>query len=116
MELSKIEIVTSMSKLDDLKCAFGKIGVTGMTVITQALGCGVQRGAYEYETQKHAEMELLPKQLIMIVVQNHQIDAVVEIIKKELYTGHIGDGKIFITPLSNVIRVRTGEEGLDALK
>ena len=61
-------------------------------------------------------MELLPKQLIMIVVEERIIDKVIETIKKELYTGHIGDGKIFVSPLSNIIRVRTGEEGLDALK
>ena len=61
-------------------------------------------------------MELLPKQMIMIVVENEIIENVIETVKKELYTGHIGDGKIFVTPLSNVIRVRTGEEGEDALK
>lgn len=61
-------------------------------------------------------MELLPKQLIMIIIENDKLDDVVELIKKELYTGHIGDGKILISPISNIIRVRTGEEGEDALK
>ena len=61
-------------------------------------------------------MELLPKQLIMVVIENNKIDKLVEIVKKELYTGHIGDGKIFISPITNIIRVRTGEEGEEALK
>lgn len=115
MELSKIEIITSISKLSKLQIALAKIGVTGMTVM-QSIGCGVQRGAYEYETEIHTEMELLPKTYIMLVVEDHIVDKAVETIKKELYTGHIGDGKIIVSPISNVIRVRTGEEGLDALK
>lgn len=115
MGFSKIEIVTSMNKLSDLKTALGKLGVSGMTV-AQVIGCGVQKGTFEYEAEQNVEIELLPKQMIIIVVEDEMIDKVVETIKKELYTGHIGDGKIFITPLSNVIRVRTGEEGEDALK
>lgn len=115
MGFSKIEVVTSMNRLSSLKTALSKIGVSGMTVV-QAIGCGVQKGTFEYETEENKEMELLPKQLIIIVVEDEKIDTVVETIKKELYTGHIGDGKIFISALSNVIRVRTGEEGMDALK
>ncbi len=115
MELSRIEVITSMSKITGLKNALSKIGVSGMTVL-QVLGCGVQKGTYEYEPEARDEMELLPKQMILIVAENDKVDKLVEIIKKELYTGHIGDGKIFISPLTNVIRVRTGEEGLDALK
>ncbi|MGN0328055.1 MAG: P-II family nitrogen regulator [Lachnospira sp.] len=115
MEVSKIEVITSMNKVSGLKTALSKLGVTGMTVI-QALGCGVQKGTYEYEPEQRSEMELLPKQYIMVVVENSLIDKVVEVVKKELYTGHIGDGKIFISPISNVIRVRTGEDGMDALK
>lgn len=115
MGISKIEVVTSQNKLSSLKTALSKLGVSGMTVM-QVIGCGVQKGTYEYEAEIHKEMELLPKQLIIIVVEDSIIEKVVETIKKELYTGHIGDGKIFISPLSNVIRVRTGEEGLDALK
>ena len=60
-------------------------------------------------------MELLPKQMITIIVENEIVDKIIELIKKELYTGHIGDGKIFVSPISQVIRVRTGEEGMDAL-
>lgn len=115
MEISKIEVITSTNKISGLKKALSKLGVTGITVM-QAFGCGIQNGTYEYEPEIRKEMELLPKQYIMIVVENHMLEKVVEEVKKELYTGHIGDGKIFITPVTNVIRVRTGEEGLDALE
>lgn len=115
MGISKIEVVTSMNRLSTLKKALSKLGVSGITVI-QAIGCGVQKGTYEYEPQQNDEMELLPKQLLIIVAEDEIVDSVIETIKKELYTGHIGDGKIFVTPVSQVIRVRTGEEGLDALK
>lgn len=114
MGFSKIEVVTSMSKLDNLKTGLSKLGVSGITVV-QAIGCGVQNGTLEFEAQQNEEMELLPKQLIMIVVEDEIVEQVIETIKKELYTGHIGDGKIFVTPMSNVIRVRTGEEGTEAL-
>lgn len=114
MGFSRIEVVTSMNKLSDLKTALSKLGVSGMTVI-QAIGCGVEKGTFEYAAEQNKEMELLPKQLIMIVVEDELVDKVVETVKKELYTGHIGDGKIFISPLTNVIRVRTGEEGSEAL-
>lgn len=115
MGFSKIEVVTSMSKLGNLKTALSKLGVSGMTVV-QAIGCGVQKGTFEYEEEQNSEMELLPKQLIIIAVEDEIVEKVIETIKKELYTGHIGDGKIFVTSLSNVIRVRTGEEGAEALK
>lgn len=115
MEFSRIEVITSMNKLNNLKLALSKLGVSGITVV-QALGCGVQKGTFEYEQEQHMEMELLPKQMIIIVVKNESIEKVVETIKKELYTGHIGDGKIFISPISGIVRVRTGEEGEDALK
>lgn len=114
MKVSRIEVITSMNKLVGLKSALSKIGVSGITVI-QALGCGVQKGTYEYEAEVNQEMELLPKQMIIIVVEDDKVDSVIEVIKKELYTGHIGDGKIFVSPISNVVRVRTGEEGMDAL-
>ena len=114
MGYSKIEVVTSMNRLSTLKSALSKLGVSGKTVV-QAIGCGVQKGTFEYEAEENEEMELLPKQIISLVVEDEKIEDVVETVKKELYTGHIGDGKIFIAPLSNVIRVRTGEEGSDAL-
>lgn len=115
MGFSKIEVITSMNKLSSLKKALSKLGVSGMTV-AQVLGCGVQNGTYEYTPEKNEEMELLPKQMIMLVVEDEIMDKVIETIKKELYTGHIGDGKIFVSPISNIIRVRTGEEGGQALK
>lgn len=114
MELSKIEIITGMSKLTGLKSALSRAGVGGMTVM-QVLGCGVEKGTQEYEVDSNDEMELLPKQQISIVVETKKVPEIVELIKQELYTGHIGDGKIFVYELSNVVRVRTGDEGLDAL-
>ncbi len=114
MGFSQIEVVTSMNRLESLKAALSELGVSGMTVV-QAIGCGAQKGTLEYRADQNKEMELLPKQMIFIVVKDEMIDSVVETVKKELYTGHIGDGKIFISPLSNIIRVRTGEEGEDAL-
>lgn len=98
----------------NLKDALSKVGVRGITVM-QVLGCGVEKGNQEYEVDQNEVMELLPKQQINIVVETEKVDKIVEIIKQELYTGHIGDGKIFVYGLDNVIRVRTGEEGIDAL-
>ncbi len=114
MSFSQIQVITSLNRLGSLKKALSEMGVSGMTVV-QAIGCGVQKGTMEYEAELNKEMELLPKQMILIVVQDEMIDQVVETVKKELYTGHIGDGKIFIVPLTNIIRVRTGEEGIEAL-
>lgn len=81
----------------------------------QVLGCGVEKGTREYEVDENYEMELLPKQQINIVVETKKVPEIVELVKQELYTGHIGDGKIFVYSLDNVIRVRTGDEGVDAL-
>lgn len=114
MGFSRIEIITSMNKLSSLKSQLSNLGVSGMTVF-QVIGCGVQKGTFEYEPVQNVDMELLPKQMITIIVEDEIVNKVVEAIKKELYTGHIGDGKIFISPISNIIRVRTGEEGSDAL-
>ena len=114
MELSRIEIITGMSKFNGLKSALSKVGVRGMTV-TQVLGCGIEKGTKEYEVEENYEMELLPKQQIAVVVEKSKVPAIVELIKQELYTGHIGDGKIFVYDITNVIRVRTGDEGIDAL-
>ena len=114
MSLSRIEVITGMSKFSSLKAALSKAGVRGMTVM-QVLGCGVEKGTREYEVDELEEMELLPKQQINIVVETERVNSIVEIIKEQLYTGHIGDGKIFIYKLDNVIRVRTGDEGEKAL-
>lgn len=112
--ISKIEVITGMSKLTDLIQQLSKVGVRGVTVM-QVLGCGVEMGTQEYEVEINEVMELLPKQQINIVVETSKVDKILDIIKKELYTGHIGDGKIFVYSVDNVIRVRTGDEGLEAL-
>lgn len=113
-ELVRVEVITSPTKLNGFKKAISKIGVTGMTV-SQVMGCGVQKGTPEYEDGIHDEIELLPKQMIMMVLEKDKLKKVLDIIKKELYTGHIGDGKIFVSNIMDIIRVRTGEEGTDAL-
>lgn len=114
MSLSKIEVITNMSKFSKLKSALSKAGVSGMTVM-QVLGCGIEKGTQEYEIEENEEMELLPKQQINIVVETKKVPEIIELVKQELYTGHIGDGKIFVYGIDNVIRVRTGDEGVDAL-
>ena len=111
-ELVRVEVITSPTKLNGFKKAISKIGVTGMTV-SQVMGCGVQKGTPEYEDEIHDEIELLPKH--MMVLEKDKLKKVLDIIKKELYTGHIGDGKIFVSNITDIIRVRTGEEGTDAL-
>ena len=114
MGISKIEGITGMAKLTNLICELSKVGVRGVTVM-QVLGCGVELGTKEYEVELNEVMELLPKQQINIVVEDEKIDKILDLIKKELYTGHIGDGKIFVYSIDNVIRVRTGDEGVEAL-
>ena len=113
-KISKIEVITGMSKLTNLIQELSKVGVRGVTVM-QVLGCGVEMGTQEYEIEMNSTMELLPKQQINIVVETSKVDKILDIIKKELYTGHIGDGKIFVYGIDNVIRVRTGDEGTDAI-
>ena len=114
-ELSKVEIITKEAKVAELTKEFGKFGITGMTVY-DALGCGVQLGTQEYGVEKNTQPQLLPKQIVMVVLPSKEVDAFLEFVEKSLYTGHIGDGKIFVTPVTNAVRVRTGEEGMDALK
>ena len=113
-ELVRVEVITSPTKLNGFKKAISKIGVTGMTV-SQVMGCGVQKGTPEYEDEIHDEIELLPKQMIMMVLEKDKLKKVLDIIKKELYTGHIRKRKIFVSNITDIIRVRTGEEGTDAL-
>ncbi|QUO21636.1 P-II family nitrogen regulator [Clostridiaceae bacterium Marseille-Q4143] len=91
------------------------IGVTGMTV-TQVMGCGVQKGAGEKYRGVEMDATLLPKVKVEVIVGNIPVDKVIEAAKKALYTGHIGDGKIFVYNVDKVVKVRTGEEDLDALK
>ena len=114
-ELSKVEIITKEAKVAELTKEFGKFVITGMTVY-DALGCGVQLGTQEYEVEKNTLPQLLPKQIVMVVLPSKEVDGFLEFVEKALYTGHIGDGKIFVSPVTNAVRVRTGEEGMDALK
>lgn len=112
--ISKIDIVCGMEKFDGLRRALSRAHVRGMTV-TQVLGCGVEKGTKEYEVDENYEMELLPKTMVSVAVGTERVPELVELIKQQLYTGHIGDGKIFVSELSQVVRVRTGDEGVDAL-
>ena len=115
VKITKVEVVCKESKLESLKNAMVGIGITGMTV-THVLGCGVQKGKPEYYRGVELEASLLPKIQVDIVVCKVPVAQVVETAKKVLYTGHIGDGKIFVYDVENVIKVRTGEEGYDALQ
>lgn len=115
VKLSKVVIVTKQSKFEDLKQALGAIGVTGLTV-TQVLGCGVQKGAGEYYRGVKMDIDLLPKVKVEVVVSKVPVTDVIAAARKALYTGHIGDGKIFVYDVEDVVRVRTGESGYDALQ
>ena len=114
-KLTKIEIVCRESKFEALKNAMMKLGITGMTV-SHVLGCGIQKGKPEYYRGVQVEANLLPKVQVNLVVSAVPIRKVIETAKKVLYTGHIGDGKIFVYDVENVVKVRTGEEGFDALQ
>lgn len=113
-KLTKVDIITRPAKFDELKDALNDIGITGMTV-TQVLGCGMQKGRTEMYRGVPMEINLLPKVKVEMVVCEVPVDKVVETAKKVLRTGEVGDGKIFIYPVENVIKVRTGEEGVKAL-
>ena len=115
VKLSKVTIVCSQTKFEQLKSAMNDIGVTGMTV-TQVLGCGVQKGRTEYYRGVPLSMNLLPKLQVDMVVSKVPVSQVVESARKALYTGHIGDGKIFVYGVENAVKVRTGETGYDALQ
>jgi Amt family ammonium transporter len=114
-KFTKIEIVCKESKFEVLKNAMMKLGITGMTV-SHVLGCGVQKGRPEYYRGVQVEANLIPKVQVEIVVSAVPVRKVIETAKKVLYTGHIGDGKIFVYDVENVVKVRTGEEGFDALQ
>ena len=114
-KLTKVEIICKESRFEALKAAMVDIGITGMTV-SHVLGCGVQKGKPEYYRGVQVEANLLPKIQVDIVVSKVPVRSVIETAKKVLYTGHIGDGKIFVYGVENVVKVRTGEEGYDALQ
>ena len=112
---TKVSVVCKQNKFEDLKRELGDIGVTGLTV-TQILGCGTQRGAGEMYRGIPVEATLLPKVKVEVVVCKVPVETVIEAARKALYTGHIGDGKIFVYDVEDVVRVRTGESGYDALQ
>ena len=114
-KFTKIEIICKESRFEALKTAMMKLGITGMTV-SHVLGCGVQKGKPEYYRGVQVEANLLPKVQVDVVVSKVPVRSVIETAKKVLYTGHIGDGKIFVYDVENVVKVRTGEEGFDALQ
>lgn len=114
-KFTKVEIVCKESRFEALKNAMMSIGITGMTV-SHVLGCGIQKGRAEYYRGIQVEANLLPKVQVEIVVSAVPVRKVIDTAKKVLYTGHIGDGKIFVYDVENVVKVRTGEEGFDALQ
>lgn len=114
-KFTKVEIICKESRFDALKNAMTQLGITGMTV-SHVLGCGVQGGRPEYYRGVQIETNLLPKVQVNIVVSKIPVQDVIETAKKALYTGHIGDGKIFVYDVENVVKVRTGEEGYQALQ
>ncbi len=114
-KFTKIEIICKEARLESLKSAMMGIGITGMTV-SHVLGCGVQKGKPEYYRGVQVEANLLPKVQVDIVVSKVPVRTVIDTAKSVLYTGHIGDGKIFVYDVENVVKVRTGEEGYDALQ
>lgn len=114
-KLTKVVIVTRQTKFDVLKNAMDKIGITGMTV-QNVMGCGMQKGSTELYRGAPISMTLLPKIKVEIIIAKVPLQTVIDTAKKALYTGHIGDGKIFVYDVENVIKVRTGEEGFNALQ
>ncbi len=113
--INKVVIITKLSRYDKIKKALNNLGVTGITV-TQVSGCGIQKGAGERYRGVEMDVTLLPKIKLEVVVSKIPVESVIETAKKTLYTGKIGDGKIFVYPVSRVVKIRTGEENYDALQ
>ena len=114
-KLTKVVIITRQSKLEEFMHAMNEIGVTGIT-ITNVMGCGVQKGARSYYRGVEMDMNLLPKIKIEIVVSLVPVKTVIDTAKKVLHTGQYGDGKVFVYDIENVVKIRTGEEGFEALQ
>jgi Amt family ammonium transporter len=115
VKISKVDIICKQNKFEELKEELNAIGVMGITV-TQVLGCGAQKGNTKYYRGVEMDMVLLPKVKVEVVVSKVPVKDVVKAAKKALYTGNIGDGKVFVYGVENVIKVRTGEQGFDALQ
>ena len=113
--ISKVVIITKLSRYDKIKRALNDLGVTGITV-TQVTGCGIEKGAGQMYRGVEMDMTLLPKIKLEVVVSRIPVERVIEAAKKTLYTGKIGDGKIFVYPVSRVVKIRTGEEDFAALQ
>jgi Amt family ammonium transporter len=113
--MHKVSILAKLARFDVLKKALNELGVTGMTV-TQVMGCGIQKGAGEYYRGVELDATLLPKVKVEVIVSGIPVDSVIEAAKKALYTGHIGDGKIFVYNVTRVVKIRTGEENYAALQ
>lgn len=113
--MHKISIICRLSKFDELKKALNELGVTGMTM-TQVMGCGIQKGSTERYRGAIVDSTLLPKVKVEVIVSKIPVEKVIAAAKKALYTGHIGDGKIFVYNVAKVVKVRTGEEDFAALQ
>jgi Amt family ammonium transporter len=113
--INKVVIITKLSRYDKIKRALNDLGVTGITV-TQVTGCGIEKGAGQMYRGVEMDMTLLPKIKLEVVVSQIPVESVIETAKKTLYTGKIGDGKIFVYPVSKVVKIRTGEEDFAALQ
>ena len=113
-KLTKIDIITRPEKLEELKVALNEIGVLGMTV-SQVYGCGLQKGRKEVYRGREYEVNLVPKIKLEPVVCAIPVERVLEVAQKILRTGKFGDGKIFVYELSNAVRIRTGQRGVEAI-
>ncbi len=115
VKMTKLDIITSMERFEPLKNALYSIGITGITV-TNTMGCGMQKGSSEYYRGIKVTPQLLPKVKVEVVVCKIPVNDVITAAKNALYTGNIGDGKIFVYDVKNVVKIRTSEEGYDALQ
>ncbi len=115
VKITKVDIIANQEKFEALKHKLSEIGITGMTV-THVLGCGMQKGSTEFYRGVPVDARLLPKMKVEIVVCKVPVEKVIEAAKEALYTGNIGDGKIFVHDVENVVKIRTGEEAYDALQ
>ena len=113
--MHKVSIICRLSKFDALKTSLNELGVTGITM-TQVMGCGIQKGAGEKYRGVELDANLIPKVKLEVVVSKIPVDSVIDAAKKALYTGHIGDGKVFVYNVTKVVKVRTGEEDFAALQ
>jgi nitrogen regulatory protein P-II 1 len=114
-KITKVEIIMNPGKFEELKEALNKIGISGITV-SNAMGCGLQKGHKEYYRGVAVDINLIPKLKAEIVVCDVPVEAVIEVATKVLRTGNIGDGKIFIYEVTDAVRIRTGERGAEAIK